>query len=102
MLFSHLSQLEQIFNRMQAAGFKVNLKKSLFGETELEYLGYWVATTTGIQTGCRCSEGERAKGFCVFDKFCMKKGNLANILQLCLGCLMEGFVLGRGVVRNPH
>jgi hypothetical protein len=43
----HLTQLEQIFNRLQGAGFKVNIEKSFFGKTELEYLGYWV-TTKGI------------------------------------------------------
>ena len=40
----HLEQLEQIFNRLQTAGFKVNAEKSFFDRPELEYLGYWVTT----------------------------------------------------------
>jgi hypothetical protein len=43
----HIAQIEKVFNRLQAAGFKVNLEKSFFGKPELEYLGYWV-TQQGI------------------------------------------------------
>ena len=44
----HLEQLEQVSLKLQNAGLKVNAKKSFFGHSELEYLGYWI-TRTGIQ-----------------------------------------------------
>jgi len=38
-----------VFTCLQAAGLKMNAKKSFFGQTELEYLGcYWI-TCNGIQ-----------------------------------------------------
>ena len=44
----HLEHLQQVFTRLQQAGLKVNAKKSFFGKSELEYLGYWI-TRQGIQ-----------------------------------------------------
>jgi hypothetical protein len=44
----HLQCLELVFKRLLQAGLKVNAKKSFFGRTELEYLGYWI-TRDGIQ-----------------------------------------------------
>ena len=43
----HLEKLEQVFQRLQAAGLKINANKSSFGQHALEYLGYWI-TRTGI------------------------------------------------------
>ena len=43
----HLEQLEKVFKRLKDVGLKVNAKKSFFGRSELEYLGYWV-TRQGI------------------------------------------------------
>ena len=39
----HLDKLEQVFSTLEQAGLKVNAKKSLFAQTELEYLGYWIS-----------------------------------------------------------
>ena len=44
----HLEKLDEVLNRLQKAGLKVNAKKSFFGKPELEYLGYWI-TRQGIQ-----------------------------------------------------
>ena len=44
----HLDQLQTIFTRLQQSGLKVNAKKSFFGRTQLQYLGYWI-TRHGIQ-----------------------------------------------------
>lgn len=44
----YLNKLEVVFKRLQAAGLKVNVKKSFFGKDSLKYLGYWV-TQEGIQ-----------------------------------------------------
>ena len=44
----HLSKLDTIFQRLSNAGLKVNARKSFFGRSELEYLGYWI-TRDGIQ-----------------------------------------------------
>jgi len=44
----HLTQLHIVFQRLQDAGLKVHAKKSFFGRTELEYLGYWI-TREGVQ-----------------------------------------------------
>ena len=44
----HLEKLERILARLSDAGLKVNAKKSFFGRSELEYLGYWI-TRHGIQ-----------------------------------------------------
>ena len=44
----HLEKLEQVLVRLKSAGLKVNAQKSFFGQSQLEYLGYWV-TRDGIQ-----------------------------------------------------
>jgi hypothetical protein len=44
----HLKHLDTVFQRLNDAGLKVNAKKSFFGKSELEYLGYWI-TRNGIQ-----------------------------------------------------
>ena len=44
----HLNSLEAILKRLQEAGLKVNAKKSFFGRTALEYLGYWI-TQDGVE-----------------------------------------------------
>ena len=44
----HLQQLQQVLQRLQQAGLKVNASKSFFARHELEYLGYWM-TREGIQ-----------------------------------------------------
>ena len=44
----HLKHLDIVFKRLLDAGLKVNAKKSFFGKSELEYLGYWI-TCKGIQ-----------------------------------------------------
>ena len=43
----HLTILDEVFNRLRAAGLKVNAKKSFLGAHDLEYLGYKI-TRTGI------------------------------------------------------
>jgi hypothetical protein len=45
---NHLDKLEAVLQRIEDSGLKVNAKKSFFGQSELEYLGYWI-TPTGIQ-----------------------------------------------------
>ena len=35
--------LEKVLQRLAEAGLKVNGKKSFFGRTEIEYLGFWVS-----------------------------------------------------------
>ena len=44
----HLDKLETVFQRVQKSGLKINAKKSFFGRSALEYLGYWI-TRTGVQ-----------------------------------------------------
>jgi len=44
----HLEKLEEVFQRLQKAGLKVNIKKSFFGKDELKYLGY-IITRQGIK-----------------------------------------------------
>ncbi len=44
----HLTKVKTVLQRLQDAGLKVNARKSFFGRSELEYLGYWV-TKKGIQ-----------------------------------------------------
>ena len=44
----HLEKLETILARLSQAGLKINAKKSFFGRSELEFLGYWI-TRDGIQ-----------------------------------------------------
>ncbi len=45
---NHLNQLRTVFSRLRDAGLKIHAKKSFFGRTELEYLGYWI-TREGVQ-----------------------------------------------------
>ena len=45
---NHLIQLKTVFTRLRDAGLKIHAKKSFFGRTELEYLGYWI-TRDGVQ-----------------------------------------------------
>ena len=44
----HLEKVEEILKRLQKAGLKVNAKKSFFGRSKLEYLGY-IVTRDSIQ-----------------------------------------------------
>jgi RNase H-like domain found in reverse transcriptase/Reverse transcriptase (RNA-dependent DNA polymerase)/Integrase zinc binding domain len=44
----HLENVTEVLKRLQKAGLKVNVKKSFFAQSELEYLGYWI-TRDGIQ-----------------------------------------------------
>jgi hypothetical protein len=43
----HLDKLDQVLTRLESAGLKINAKKSFFGRSETEYLGFWI-TRTGI------------------------------------------------------
>ena len=43
----HLDKLEQVLNKLKAAGLKRTASKSYFAQEELEYLGYWI-TREGI------------------------------------------------------
>jgi len=47
-LDDHLDKLEQVLQKLQEAGLKVNASKSFFAREELEYLGYWI-TQEGIK-----------------------------------------------------
>ena len=44
----HLDHIEAVLTRLHEAGLKVNVSKSSFCRTELEYLGYWI-TREGVQ-----------------------------------------------------
>jgi hypothetical protein len=44
----HMEHVDMVWSHLQNAGLKVNAKKSFFGKTEVEYLGYWF-TRQGIQ-----------------------------------------------------
>ena len=44
----HLKHVELVLQPLTDAGFAVDLRKSLFAVTEIDYLGYWV-TRCGIQ-----------------------------------------------------
>ena len=44
----HLKQLEEIFQRSQRAGIKMNAEKCRFGLNEIDYLGY-IVTPEGIK-----------------------------------------------------
>src|SRR5210317_124473 len=44
----HLKQLEQVLQKLQEAGLKINMSKSKLARTKLEYLGYWI-TRNGIK-----------------------------------------------------
>ena len=47
LLDDHLEKLDQVLERIEKAGLKVNAQKSFFCQPELEYLGYWI-TREGI------------------------------------------------------
>jgi len=47
----HLEKVELVLQRLQKAGRKVNVTKSFFAHSQLEYLGYWI-TRTGIKPVC--------------------------------------------------
>ena len=38
----HVQKLELMFNIMKEKGLKCNIENYLFGQTEMEYLGFWV------------------------------------------------------------
>src|SRR5210317_293710 len=38
----HLDQLEQVHQKRQETGLKINMSKSKLARYELEYLGYWI------------------------------------------------------------
>ena len=44
----HLAKLTNDLTKLLNAGLKVNIDKYFFGQTKLEYLGYWI-TCEGIQ-----------------------------------------------------
>ena len=44
----HLNKLKLVLKFLRSNGFKCNIEKSYFGQTEMEYLGFWV-TQTGIR-----------------------------------------------------
>jgi len=44
----HLEKVELVLQRLQKAGLKVNVTKSFFARSQLEYLGYRI-TRTGIK-----------------------------------------------------
>jgi RNase H-like domain found in reverse transcriptase/Integrase zinc binding domain/Reverse transcriptase (RNA-dependent DNA polymerase) len=44
----HIQKLDEVLKRLKEAGLKVNADKSFFGQSQLEYLGYWI-TRNGIQ-----------------------------------------------------
>ena len=47
--YDHLDKLELILQNIKYNRFKCNIKKSLFGLSEREYLGFWV-TRNGLRT----------------------------------------------------
>jgi hypothetical protein len=44
----HLQEVQKVLERLEQTGFAVNVKKSSFAVTEIDYLGYWI-TREGIQ-----------------------------------------------------
>ena len=44
----HLKKVQEVLERLSQYGFVVNIKKSFFAVSEIEYLGYWI-TRDGIQ-----------------------------------------------------
>ena len=38
----NLQKLELMLNKLKGKGLKCNIEKYFFGETEMEYLGFWV------------------------------------------------------------
>ena len=43
----HLAKLDEVFTRLGLVGLKVNIRKSFFGRSATEYLGFWI-TRNGI------------------------------------------------------
>lgn len=54
----HLRNLHTIFKRLQNANLKVNLRKSKFFRTEVEFLGY-IASKSGITTDLQKNRGRK-------------------------------------------
>ena len=44
----HVHKLEITLNKLKGKGFKFNIDKSFFRQTEMEYLGFWV-TWDGVK-----------------------------------------------------
>jgi hypothetical protein len=44
----HLKQVQEVLERLSQYSLVVNIKKSFFAVSEIEYLGYWI-TREGIQ-----------------------------------------------------
>jgi hypothetical protein len=44
----HLKEVQKVLDRLEKTGFAVNVKKSSFAVSEMDYLGYWI-TREGIQ-----------------------------------------------------
>jgi transposase InsO family protein len=44
----HLEEVQKVLDRLEKTGFAVNVKKSSFAVSEIDYLGYWI-TREGIQ-----------------------------------------------------
>ena len=40
--YDQLNRLEQALQNLKDKGLKCNIKKSFFGKTQIEYLGFWV------------------------------------------------------------
>ncbi|KAI3365726.1 hypothetical protein L3Q82_000687 [Scortum barcoo] len=47
----HLEKLQKVIKRLTEAGLKLNLKKCQFGQFEVTYLGFQVATDLGLSEG---------------------------------------------------
>ena len=44
----HIQKLESTLNKLKEKGLKCNIEKYFFGQTEMEYLGFWV-TCDGVK-----------------------------------------------------
>jgi len=44
----HFNALTPVLHRLEAAGFRANMRNYTFATSALEYLGYWI-TRNGIQ-----------------------------------------------------
>ena len=40
--YDHLNKLEQVIKKIKDSGLKCNINNSFFGQTKMEYLGFWV------------------------------------------------------------
>ena len=49
----HLNRLQRVVERLSEAGLKLNLKKCQFGQFQVNYLGFQVATDLGLSDGYR-------------------------------------------------